>query len=485
MRAVQIARRPKQLWVLHTLARWPRGPYPGFRIPTQRYHALATLKQPGRRLVRSTGNVFLDLGFSPDEAARLRIRSTLMIHFRALTDWDGWSQTETAKQLGVSQPRINDLVHGRIELFGIDSLLNLLIRAGADLRLTIRGSGLASLRIPLAYPPFWSYLPAQPTVRGENMPDRKIIAVVGATGPQGGSLVRAILADKNSPFIARALTRNPNSDKARALADAGAQVVEANIDDEASVQRAFAGAYGAFCVTNFWEHMSPERELKQARNLAEAARNAALKHVVWSTLEDTRDWVPLDDNRMPTLQGKYKVPHFDAKGEADDFFRQLGVPTTFLLTTFYWDNFVGLKMGPQPGPDGTLQITLPIGQSKLSGMAAEDIGKTAYGIFKRGEEMIGKTVAIAGDHLTGQQMADAFSRALGREVRYNPISPETYRSLGFPGADDLGNMFQFYTEFDDYFSGIRDLDAARKLNPELQSFDMWLERNAKRLANGS
>lgn len=316
------------------------------------------------------------------------------------------------------------------------------------------------------------------------MPDQKFIAVVGATGTQGGSLVHAILADKNGPFRARALTRNPKSEKARALADAGAEVVEANTDDESSLQRAFSGAYGAFCVTNFWEHMSPERELHQARNMAEAAHNAGLKHVVWSTLEDTRNWVPLDDDRMPTLQGKYKVPHFDAKGEADDFFRQLGVPTTFLLTTFYWNNFAGLGMGPQPGPDGTLQITLPIGKSKLSGMAAEDIGKTAYGIFKRGKEMIGKTVAIAGDHLTGQEMADAFSRVLGRKVQYNPMSAEAYRNLGFPGADDLGNMFQFYSEFDDYFSGIRNLDAARQLNPELQSFDMWLERNADRLGKG-
>ena len=313
------------------------------------------------------------------------------------------------------------------------------------------------------------------------MADRKIIAVVGATGAQGGGLAHAILRDRGGSFAARALTRKPDSDPAKALADAGAEVVEANLDDEASLEKAFAGAYGAYCVTNFWEHFSPERELAQADNMARAAKAAGVQHVVWSTLEDTRKWVPLSDDRMPTLMGKYKVPHFDAKGEADAVFRRLGVPATFLLTAFYWDNFVQFGMGPKPGPDGTLLLTLPMARAKLSGIAAEDIGKCAYGIFKRGPEMIGETVAIAGGHLTGDEMAATMTKHLGRTVKYNPVSFDTYRGFGFPGADDLGNMFQFYVEFADYFVGIRDVDAARKLNPELQSFDQWVAANKDRI----
>src|SRR5574342_1115827 len=170
------------------------------------------------------------------------------------------------------------------------------------------------------------------------MVDRKIIAIVGATGAQGGGLVRAILSDPGSGFAARALTRDVNSDKAKALGKLGAEVVAANLDDVESLKRAFSGAYGAFCLTNFWEHFSPEKEFTQAKNMAQAAKHATLQHVIWSTLEDTRQWVPLSDNRMPTLQGKYKVPHFDAKGEANNIFRKLGVPTTFLLTSFYYDN---------------------------------------------------------------------------------------------------------------------------------------------------
>lgn len=309
------------------------------------------------------------------------------------------------------------------------------------------------------------------------MAEKKIIAVLGATGAQGGGLARAILADPNGGFAVRALTRNVNSDKAEALAQQGAEVVAVDVDNPESLKKAFAGAYGAFCVTFFWAHFSPEKELAEATSMAQAAKQAGLKHVIWSTLEDTRKWVPLEDNRMPTLMDKYKVPHFDAKGEADGVFTSLGVPVTFLLTSFYWDNFIHFGSGPKEGPDGKLVLTFPMDDKKLPGMAAEDIGKCAYGIFKRGGEFIGKKVGIAGEHLTGAEMAAAMSRALGQEVRYNAVTPDQYRSFGFPGADDLGNMFQFKRDFNDYFCGARNPDFARSLNPELQTFDAWLAKN--------
>ncbi|HYF38366.1 MAG TPA: NmrA/HSCARG family protein [Gemmatimonadales bacterium] len=306
------------------------------------------------------------------------------------------------------------------------------------------------------------------------MPEKKIIAVVGATGAQGGGLVRAILSDPSGGFGVRALTRNPDSEKGQALRNAGAEVVAADLDNPATLRQAFAGAYGAFCLTNFWEHFSPEKELQQARNMAQAAKEAGVQHVIWSTLEDTRKWVPLESDQMPTLQGKYKVPHFDAKGEADGFFREAGVPTTFLLTAFYWENFIFFGAGPQRGPDGSLALVFPLDDKPLPSIAVEDIGKCAYAIFKRGKEFIGKTVAIAGQHLTGFEMARAMSQAVGQEIRYVNVPPEVYRSFGFPGADDLGNMFQFKRDFNEYFVGIRDLNFTRSLNPELQTFEEWL-----------
>jgi uncharacterized protein YbjT (DUF2867 family) len=313
---------------------------------------------------------------------------------------------------------------------------------------------------------------------------KKIIAVVGATGAQGGGLVRAILNDKNGPFAVRAITRDVNSDKAKALAEAGAEVVAADIDDVKSLKKAFEGAHGAFCVTFFWAHLKPEKELSEARNMAQAAKDADVKHVIWSTLEDTRKSIPLSDDRMPTLMGKYKVPHFDAKGEADGIFTELRVPTTFLLTSFYWDNFIYFGMGPKKGADGKLAITLPMGNKKLPSMAAEDIGKTAYAIFEEGEEMIGKTVGIAGGHLTGDQMAKSLSKALGQQVTYNAVSPATYRAFGFPGADDLGNMFQFNSEFEQDCCDARNISETKSLNPELQTFDRWLGENKSRIPLG-
>ena len=313
------------------------------------------------------------------------------------------------------------------------------------------------------------------------MENKKIIAVVGATGSQGGGLVRAILNDKNSEFTVRAITRDPNSEKAQELAAMGAEVVKGDIDNPESMRKAFEGAYGAYLVTFFWHHMSPEKELAEACILAQAVKDAGVHHVIWSTLEDTRKFVPLDDDRMPTLQGKYKVPHFDAKGEANKFFEELQVPVTLMHTSFYWDNYINFGMEPKKGPDGQLAITLPMGDKKLPSMAAEDIGKCAYGIFKKGEEMIGKDVGIAGQHITGSEMADAFSREFGQKVVYNDVPPEVFRSFGFPGADDLGNMFQFNRDFADEFGRKRDVDFSRSLNPELQDFNTWLSRNKTRI----
>ncbi len=313
------------------------------------------------------------------------------------------------------------------------------------------------------------------------MSPKKVIAVVGATGAQGGGLVRAILNDKSGEFAARAITRDASSPKAKELAKLGAEVVAANVDDVESLKRAFSGAYGAYCVTFFWAHFSAEKEMTEAANMAEAAKQAGVKHVIWSTLEDTRKWIPLSDNRMPTLKEKYKVPHFDGKGEANRIFLAKGVPTTLLNTSFYWDNFIYFGAGPKPGPDGVLALTMPMGDKKLPGIAAEDIGRCALGVFKAGTEFIGKEIGIAGECLTGAQLAAGLTRALGREVRYNDVPPEVYRSFGFPGADDMGNMFQFKRDFNEAFVGRRSLELSRRLNPELQTYETWLARNKTKI----
>jgi uncharacterized protein YbjT (DUF2867 family) len=316
------------------------------------------------------------------------------------------------------------------------------------------------------------------------MPGKKIIVVFGATGAQGGGLAHAILTDPRSEFSVRAVTRDPGSDKAKDLMAMGAEVIAADIDDPESIQKALQGAYGAYFVTFFWSHLSPEKEMAEAKAMAAAAKEAGLKHVIWSTLEDVRLYVPLSDNSMPTLHEKYKVPHFDGKGASDHYFTDRGLPVTFLLASYYWDNLIHFGMGPKRGADGKLSITFPMGDKKMAGIAAIDIGKCAYGIFKKGNTMIGKRVGVAGDQLSCAEMAKEMSNALGEKVIYNEITPNQYRAFGFPGADDLGNMFQFYRDFDEVCNSIRDVNGSRELNPELQSFKMWLSTNATRIPLG-
>lgn len=308
------------------------------------------------------------------------------------------------------------------------------------------------------------------------MTDRPLIAILGATGAQGGGLARAILADPWRTFAVRALTRDPDSPAALALAALGAEVVRADLDDPSSLPPAFAGAWGVFAVTNFWEHFSPERELQQAANVAAALRQSEVRHVVWSTLEDTRQRVPLSDARMPTLLGRYKVPHFDAKGEADALF--WGLPVTCLRTSFYWDNLIHFGMGPRRGADGVLELLLPTGERRMAGIAAADIGPCALGIFRRTEKFAGRTVGIAGGHLTGAEMATALSQALGEPVRHLSMPFADYAALGFPGAADLANMFHYYHDFSDALCAARPIETTRELHPPLMDFRQWLARYA-------
>ncbi|MDX2561966.1 NmrA/HSCARG family protein [Streptomyces sp. TX20-6-3] len=312
------------------------------------------------------------------------------------------------------------------------------------------------------------------------MTAKKIITVFGATGQQGGGLARAVLADPDGAFTVRAVTRHPDGEPAAELKRLGAEVVHGDMDDPSSLGPAFERAYGAFLMTNFWEHMSAEREKAQAEALARAASHAGVQHAIWSTLEDTRACVPLDDERMPTLQEHYKVPHFDGKAEADQFFLDAGVPTTFLRATFFWENLLG-PFAPRRGADGALWLTYPMGDARLSGMAVDDVGRTARAVFARGTDLIAATVSIAGEHLKVADMAAALTEALGEPVRYRPLTPDEWRAQGFPGADESGNMFQYYTDCEQYFTEARDIDAVRGLDPALQNFGAWLAAHRDRL----
>ncbi|WP_432510742.1 NmrA/HSCARG family protein [Kineococcus sp. SYSU DK001] len=328
------------------------------------------------------------------------------------------------------------------------------------------------------------------------MPDQPLVTVIGATGTQGGAVTRALLTDGG--FAVRAVTRDATSPRAKALTELGAEVVEARLDDRDSLRAAFAGAHGAFLVTPFWEHRSPARELAEVRNLIGAARSAQLQHVLWSTLEDTRQVIPADDERMPFLreetdgepdgeQGggraeEYRVPHFDVKGgAADALFAASGLPVTYLLMSFYWDQLLG-DLAPQRDEDGTLALHLPVGTAPVAGVASDDIGRVALRVFQQPGTTIGATVPVVSDVLTGEQMAAAFTAVLGEPVAYRPLTPEQFRGFGFPGAQELGNMFQYYAEFPDSYNGRRDLGLAHAVNPRWSDLTGFLTAHRDRLA---
>jgi uncharacterized protein YbjT (DUF2867 family) len=293
---------------------------------------------------------------------------------------------------------------------------------------------------------------------------KRVVAVVGATGRQGGGLVRSIAADPDGAFAVRAITRDAGSPRAKELAGLDAEVVAADLDDPGSVEAAFAGAYGAFCVTAAQER--PERETAQAATMAAAARHAGVAHVVWSTFEDTRT---LADDRVPLLPGGYRVPHYDAKGAADAEFA--GVPATFLRTAFYWENFLD-GGGPRRGEDGVLALALPLGSARLPGIAVADIGRCAHAILRR-PELAGKTISVAGDNLTGAELAAGFAAFLGEPVRFDDVPPDV-----LPAG--LANMFRFTRHFESTYAGARDPAEARKLHPGLLTFSHWLSERTSR-----
>jgi len=285
---------------------------------------------------------------------------------------------------------------------------------------------------------------------------KKIILVIGATGAQGGSVARHLLA--RGEFALRALTRNTESESAQKLRELGAEVVTGTLDDRASLRAALKDVYGVFGVTNYWEHF--EKELEQGRNLINAVAGASVEHFVFSSLPSVK---------KPS-NGELSSPHFDQKHELEEYAKSLGIPATFVHVAFYYDNFLGF-LPPQKGEDGAYHFGFPQGETPLAGVAAEDIGGVVAAIFARPAEYIGKTVGIVGEDLRGAEYAEVMSRVTGKNVQYNFIPREVFAAFGFPGAEDLADMFDFNRRF--IPSRAADVEQSRVLYPGMQTFEQW------------
>ncbi|KAM4632263.1 nmrA-like family domain-containing protein 1 [Discoglossus pictus] len=288
----------------------------------------------------------------------------------------------------------------------------------------------------------------------------KKIVVFGATGAQGGSVVKALLED--GTFSVRAVTRDPKKEAALKLSQAGADVVAANMDDVKSVEAALSGAYGAFVVTNFWEHFSKDKEIKQGKLIADVSKRLELKHVVYSGLENVKK----------LTAGKLDVLHFDGKGEVEEYFRSINVPMTSVRLPSYYENLLTF-FKPQKSEDGTTYtLAIPMGDVLLDGMSVADLGHMVLSILKSPSEYVGKDIGLSTEKLSVEQYAEIMSKATGKTIKDAKILPEVYEKLGFPGAEELANMFRFYMLKPD-----RDVQLTLKLNPKAKKFQKWMHDN--------
>jgi len=257
----------------------------------------------------------------------------------------------------------------------------------------------------------------------------KTILVFGATGAQGGSVVNSLLED--GTFKVRAVTRNLESDKAKELTKKGVEVVKGDLQDKESILKALNGVEGAFLVTNWWQDMG-KTELKDGYNFVDAAVESKLPYFVWSGLEDVEK----------ETNGKLKVPHFDIKGQITEYANQKKLHFTEVRLSYYSENLLGFQVPKYQ--NGKLTIALPFDQT-LDVFSVNDLGGVALTLFKKNpKEHIGKAYGLASDTLTGKEISEIFKEATGLDLFVYQPSTKEFSLYGFPGADEIANMFEYY-----------------------------------------
>jgi len=297
----------------------------------------------------------------------------------------------------------------------------------------------------------------------KQMNEHPVILVTGATGAQGRSVAAALLRTGN--WTVRCLTRNAGSEKAQALQQAGAVLVEGDLEDKESLLRAMEGAYGVFGLTNFWEHY--EKEYQQGKNLIDAVHASGVAHFVYSGLPGYK----------VLSEGRLSVPHCDIKAALEAYSRSLGIPATFTHIAFYYENFLSF-FPPQRGEDGAFYFGFPQGNTPLAMATPEDMGAIVALIFDHPDIYIGKIMGVVGEDRTCTEYAAIMSRVLGVAVRYRHIDRDVYAGLGFPGAEELANMFEVQRLHIPHRRG--DLMNCYYMNPRMQGFESWLVKNKTR-----
>ena len=297
----------------------------------------------------------------------------------------------------------------------------------------------------------------------------KLITVFGATGSQGGAVVRALLAATG--YKVRAVTRNPDSESAKALKAAGTEVVKGNLDDAVSVQNAVSGAYGVYLVTNYFElffqlqdsDAASEKEIAQGKTVADACKTAGVKHLVFSGMELVKD-----------ITGK-SCPHFDSKGTIEKYLDEIGVPNTSVRYPFYYENLINPAFKPQE-KDGVYELTYPM-KGPMDGISVEDGGPVVAAVFGNPQEYIGKKLGISGERKTLPEYLAIMSELSGKTFKYNEVDVDEYAKLPIPLAADFAAMFDFYIRGNPG----RDIALTKKLNPNALTFQEWATKNKAKI----
>jgi len=299
--------------------------------------------------------------------------------------------------------------------------------------------------------------------------DKKIIAVVGGTGTQGGSVVRSLLAD--GTFAVRALTRKVDGEAAQKLKAAGVEVVAADLEDVESLKKAFKGAYGVFGTTDFWSLFFGVEKLDQAKtrdheaqlgkNIVDAVEAVGIQHFVWSTLDDTRK-VGLE------------VYHFTSKAIVDNYLKTKKVPTTYLLPCVYFSNLSVFKWLKKEGDAFIVDIPIPYNVS-TPWFDANETGDWVVPIFKNPGEWIGKTAHAIGSSNTAVEFAEVLKKKTGKNINLNKITEEQFESQEF--HDEIGDELWLNIKFIVKASMVRDAQQSKQINPNASDLEKWIEKD--------
>lgn len=274
-----------------------------------------------------------------------------------------------------------------------------------------------------------------------------VVLVSGATGKQGGAVAGELL---DAGWDVRAMTRRPDSPEARALADRGADVVKADLDDEQSVRRALDGAWGAVAVQNTWE-AGVQKEEEQGKRFAQLARETGIQHLLYQS--------------VGSAHRNTGIPHFDNKWRVEQTIRELDFPSwTVLRPVFFMENLLGPFFLPSI-QQGKLAIGIAP-RTRLQMIAVRDIGRYGLRAFERYEALNGRAIDIAGDELTGPEAARVLSDVSGR--------PITFESTPIAQVRAASEEYAVMLEWFDAVGYDADIDGtARELDVQPTSFREW------------